>query len=262
MTTPEILACLSLAVSMVLPAISQTSQSYSLEYGIISQPPIVEPMKNDFKPELYPTLDRYVSLLLPKMASIDGDRKVVIEEIANYIFERLSQKEQANLTFICTHNSRRSQLSQLWAETAAYYYGLEAEINNYSGGTEITAFNFRAVSALERSGFQIEKSAGNNPRYAIKFTQNAQAIGNFSKKYDDVTNPKKDFAAIMTCSHADESCPFIPGAKLRIALPYDDPKASDGTADEKLIYDERCSQIALEMFYLINQVSIKFQSAR
>jgi len=36
----------------------------------------------------------------------------------------------------------------------------------------------------------------------------------------------------------------------RFALPYDDPKQSDGTPTEVKTYDERCRQIAREMLYM------------
>ena len=76
----------------------------------------------------------------------------------------------------------------------------------------------------------------------------------FSKVYDAPVNPSEGFVAVMTCTQADEDCPYIPGAALRVALPYDDPKASDGSTAEAATYDERCRQIATEMFYLFRSV--------
>ena len=58
----------------------------------------------------------------------------------------------------------------------------------------------------------------------------------------------------MTCSRADESCPVVMVADLRVGIPYDDPKAADGTPEESARYDERCKQIATEMFYLFSLV--------
>jgi arsenate reductase len=39
----------------------------------------------------------------------------------------------------------------------------------------------------------------------------------------------------------------------RISLPYDDPKAADGTSEEAERYEERCLQIATEMMYVMEQ---------
>jgi arsenate reductase (thioredoxin) len=157
------------------------------------------------------------------------------------------------LNFVCTHNSRRSHISQIWAQAAARYYGIE-NVETFSGGTEATAFNPRAVTAMQQAGFDISTiKDDNNPVYKVKFSNDAPALTVFSKKYDDDFNPKADFAAIMTCSHADENCPFIPGAK-RIALTYDDPKDFDGTPQEATKYTERVHEIGREILYAFSQV--------
>ena len=69
------------------------------------------------------------------------------------------------------------------------------------------------------------------------------------KLYDDPSSPKNGFAAVITCSHADENCPFIPGAEARIALNYEDPKAFDGTDKQDQMYLERSRQIGREMLW-------------
>ena len=103
---------------------------------------------------------------------------------------------------------------------------------------------------MSRLGFKIKNLGGENPHYEIKYADNKTPITLFSKLYDDPANPKTGFAAVISCSHADENCPFIPGAEKRISLPYEDPKAYDNTADEAKIYDERSIQIATEMKYV------------
>jgi len=185
---------------------------------------------------------------------IPADRKTQLDKLALYIKTQKSSGQNSKLVFICTHNSRRSHLSQIWAKTAAEYYGIGSFIETYSGGTEATAFNPRAVAALERSGFVIEKPEGENPHYLVRYAEQAPALECFSKVYDQAPNPDKGFAAVMTCSQADKNCPSIPGAAVRIPIPYEDPKASDGTPDEAKVYDERSAQIATEMFYLMKQV--------
>jgi hypothetical protein len=163
--------------------------------------------------------------------------------------------------FICTHNSRRSQFCQLWAQTAAFYYGLTG-IKTYSGGTKVTAFNHRVVDTLKRTGFTIiiNSENKNNPKYAIKPGKYYPEIIMYSKKYDNEINPENNFCAIMVCSDADEACPIVTGAGKRISLPYNDPKEFDGTSLEKEKYDECCRQIAREMFFVMEYVKEKIGS--
>ena len=181
-------------------------------------------------------------------STISDQRKELLKPLKEYLSSKIKQKSVVNLNFICTHNSRRSQLSEVWAKIIGDFYGLN--INTFSGGIEITACNERTINSLSRLGFKTKNLGGENPHYEIKYADNKTPITLFSKLYDDPANPKTGFAAVMSCSHADENCPFIPGAEKRISLPYEDPKAYDNTADEAKIYDERSIQIATEMKYV------------
>ncbi|MFZ9029088.1 MAG: low molecular weight phosphatase family protein, partial [Crocinitomicaceae bacterium] len=156
------------------------------------------------------------------------------------------------LNFICTHNSRRSQFSQLWCKVMSVYFNFP--VDTFSGGTAVTACNERTIASLERFGFDIEKSEGENPRYKVLITSYVQ-LTLFSKLFDDAENPTSNFAAVMTCSDADENCPFIPGCDQRIPLRYEDPKAFDDTALEAQKYDERSAQIAREMKYVFAKLT-------
>ncbi len=198
-------------------------------------------------------LARYVERVVAKLDAIPVERKRDLEQLARFVSERHRAGEEARLTFICTHNSRRSHLAQLWAATGAAYYGVEG-IATYSGGTEATAFNPRAVAAIERAGFGVENPGGQNPHYRVRYASSEPAMECFSKKYDDAPNPGEAFAAVMTCSQADESCPVVKGASFRIPLPYEDPKIADGTPGEATRYHERCLQIATEMFYVFSRI--------
>ncbi|MBK6265951.1 protein-tyrosine-phosphatase [Marivirga sp. S37H4] len=189
--------------------------------------------------------------------AISNERKEVLQELIDYVEGKLSNDQAVKLNFICTHNSRRSQLSQIWAQTAAGYYGID--IKSYSGGVEVTAFNERAVDSIRRAGFRVTQKGEENPRYFIFFSDDAEPITAFSKIYDDRINPKAEFAAIMTCSHADENCPFISSAEVRLPVRYEDPKAFDNTPEEAARYDERSKQIAAEMFYVFSQVKSKLE---
>ncbi|MCC6723940.1 MAG: protein-tyrosine-phosphatase [Saprospiraceae bacterium] len=206
-------------------------------------------------PTLNEQLQTYCTNLEGEFALIPEPRQQELAELADYISKKLKSGEAAKLTVICTHNSRRSHIGQLWLAAAATFYGVEG-VATYSGGTEATAFNPRAVAAMRRAGFSISgDETESNPRYTAKLGEGTDEITLFSKKYDDPANPQRGFAAIMVCSDADEACPFIPGAEKRFAIRYDDPKAADGTPDEAATYDERCKQIGREMLFAVRHAT-------
>ena len=200
-------------------------------------------------------LTQYLDKCRQQWDSIPAKRKEKLRTIADYIRKKREHGDQARLTFICTHNSRRSHFCQIWAAVSARYINREV-IETYSGGTEATAFNPRAVAAIERAGFRVKNpdKGEKNPRYQVFYDEDADPLICYSKTFDDPANPQENFAAVMTCSHADENCPFVPGAEFRMAIPFDDPKESDGTEQEKEIYDERCLQIATQMLFMIAQL--------
>lgn len=201
---------------------------------------------------LYTTLNESIQHLEEEVGLIPSERIAHLHTLAGYITDRLREEKPVHLVFICTHNSRRSHISQIWAATAAAWYGIH-DVHCYSGGTEATAFNPRAVAAIERAGFYITHPGGDNPVYEVRYADNAPAIRCFSKVYDDPANPQTDFAAVMTCSDADANCPYIPGA-TRISLTYEDPKVADNTPAETERYDERVRQIGRELFYAFSCV--------
>ncbi len=185
---------------------------------------------------------------------ISDERKEVLNSLANYVQEKVSANSEVNLNFICTHNSRRSHFSQIWAQVAASYYQVP-QVVCYSGGTAATAMFPMVAETLIEMGFKIEKlTETDNPVYMIKYADNALPIVGFSKTYDHPFNPVSGFAAIMTCSEADDGCPFIAGAEQRIPITFEDPKLSDGTPEQQQIYRERSFQIAAEMFYVFSTI--------
>jgi arsenate reductase (thioredoxin) len=204
---------------------------------------------------LRPEVLTYAESVIAEFDQIPEERQRALKKIALYIETQQSINQPAQLTFICTHNSRRSHMSQIWASAAAAYYGVEG-VKTFSGGTEATAFNPRAVKAMQEIGFPIEVAeAGDNPVYAVAYAEEKEPIRAYSKKYDAEENPTENFCAVMTCSQADKNCPNIPGASLRVAIPYEDPKNFDGTEQEAEKYAERAHQIAREMFYLFSQIN-------
>ncbi|MFN4762824.1 low molecular weight phosphatase family protein [Gillisia sp. Q332] len=188
--------------------------------------------------------------------SISEERKNILQPLVEYIQEKITNQQQVRLNFICTHNSRRSHLSQVWAQALAAHYKIP-NVFCYSGGTEATALFPKAAETLEQQGFKITKlSEEKNPVYSIKFAENAHPVIGFSKTFDNAFNPAFGFAAVMTCSQADAGCPFIAGAEKRIPVTYDDPKAFDGTAEQNQKYLERSTQIATELKYVFSEIKL------
>lgn len=203
---------------------------------------------------MHSILSKNIEIISHSMVS--DERKEVLKPLINYIQNKVDQKNPIRLNFICTHNSRRSHLSQIWAQTMAFHFGINT-VFCYSGGTETTAMFPKIAETLNNQGFEIlQLNETQNPIYAIKFSYNEPAIICFSKTFDDSFNPKSEFAAIMTCSSADEGCPFISGAEQRFPIRYNDPKEFDGTDLMNKKYFERSLEIATEMFFVFSNIKI------
>lgn len=211
-------------------------------------------MTTTTKTALLSTIENLISNL--NFDSISEERKIVLQPLVDYIQTKVSNQQEIRLNLICTHNSRRSHLSQIWAQTAANYYGIQ-NVFCYSGGTEATAMFPMVAQTLRHQGFNIKTIAeGNNPVYAIKYSETEHPVICFSKTYDDSFNPQAEFAAIMTCSQADGGCPFIAGAEKRIPITFEDPKAFDNTPQQAEKYEERSVQIATEMKYVFSKIIV------
>lgn len=208
------------------------------------------------KAGLYTELERFAATV--NFDSIAASRRSVLRPLIDFIRQKASTDDQIRLNMICTHNSRRSHLAQVWAQVAAAHYDI-ANVFCYSGGTQETEMFPMVIETLKASGFRIQALANSdnfdNPVYAVKFAPNTHAIICFSKTHDHEFNPKTEFAAVMTCWQADADCPVIVGAEKRIAIPYEDPKIFDTTPHQAEKYRERNLQIATEMFYVFSQIN-------
>ena len=199
-------------------------------------------------------IKQYCDKLIAEFDVIPKERQALLEKISNYVSSKKESHQAIQLVYICTHNSRRSHFGQIWAQVAANYYNVK-NVTSFSGGTEATAFNSNAINAIKRVGFDVKPlDETSNKRYHVVYNETENPIICFSKVYDDAQNPQTNFAAIMTCSDAEENCPFIPGDELRIGTTYGDPKAFDNTPLQDAKYDERCKQIALETLYVFSKV--------
>jgi len=202
---------------------------------------------------MFQSIQNHCDVLASKFDAIPEERKVILAKITHFIQSKQAASLPINLVYICTHNSRRSHFGQVWAAVAANYYKV-ANVHTFSGGTEATAFHPNAIQALKSTGFDVSTDKQtSNPIYKVSYGENDFTTC-FSKVYDDAINPAQNFAAIMTCSDAEQNCPFIPGVDFRLGTTYDDPKAFDNTdlQDEK--YLERSNQIALECLFVFSLV--------
>lgn len=203
-------------------------------------------------PKLFPEIEALSGTF--DFTTISVERKEILQPLVDFVQAKADANEDIRLNLICTHNSRRSHLAQIWAQAAALYYSIP-KVTCYSGGTEATAMYPKVAETLTQTGFRIQiLASGSNPVYGVKYGENEHPVIAFSKTYYDDFNPDGGFAAIMTCSQADGGCPFISGAEKRIAVSYDDPKAFDGTAQQAEKYRERSIQIATEMFYVFSNI--------
>ncbi len=201
---------------------------------------------------MYPNLEKTIESI--SLIEVSKERKEVLNPLVDFIQNKVNSNQEIQLNFICTHNSRRSHLSQIWAQTMAFQFNID-KVFCYSGGTEATAMFPKVAETLINQGFKIQKlSQENNPMYSVKFDENQVPISCFSKVYADDFNPKSNFGAIMTCTNADEGCPIVFGAEARFPIKYNDPKAFDGTElmDEK--YAERSLEISSEMYYVFSKI--------
>lgn len=225
----------------------------SLLFAVVSLLTLSRAMAQDFQVKINEALISYTTSLVGTFDHISQDRKDQLIEIGEFLVANQSETEPFSTLFVCTHNSRRSHIADTWFKFGLVYYGIQ-QLDSYSGGTEATAFNPKAIASLERAGFSIA--------YSKKVTNPAVSVapGNYpvwkmkSKKFDHSVNPKSNFVAVMVCSEADKSCPIVPGAVGRFALPYNDPRYYDNTPSQDLKYDETVAEIGREMLFLTHYV--------
>jgi len=203
---------------------------------------------------MYPKIELIISKLLVSFDSIPSPRKQKLIELASHLKVALNSSNKLNLLFVCTHNSRRSHMGQVWGQLAANYYKMD-NVNSFSAGTEVTELNSNVIEMIQKVGCKVSTfQNGSNPAYLIEFGQN-QSLTCFSKLIEHESNPKAGFFAIMMCTEAEANCPFVPGAIHRIGLPFDDPKAYDNTLKVSDAYLSTFEEIGVQILYLFNQIN-------
>jgi arsenate reductase len=101
------------------------------------------------------------------------------------------------ILFLCTGNSCRSQMAEAWAKHLK-----KGTIEASSAGVVRHGMNPYAVRVMEEAGVDM--------------------TGHSSKTLDDL--PGREFDVVVTlCGHAQETCPFFPGAVRRVHRGFDDP---------------------------------------
>ena len=188
------------------------------------------------------------------LPDVSDARAQALGKLGDWIAARGRAGNPADLVWVCTHNSRRSHIAQLWALAASVHFDLP-HVRSWSGGTEATAFSPWAIAALREDGFRIEDSGERvlpeNPVYHASVGPDGPVVRGYSKVFTEPPNPQRDFVAIMVCSSADDACPFVPGADLRVSLPFDDPKASDGTPSAPAAYLAASATIGREVAWVM-----------
>jgi predicted protein tyrosine phosphatase len=112
-------------------------------------------MNQSVQAQSFEVLDNYWTKVEANLSAVPADRQDELKSLANYIAKSIKADGTADVMFICTHNSRRSHFGQIWAAAAAHHLGIQG-VRTYSAGTEATAFNPRAIAAVERAGMIAE----------------------------------------------------------------------------------------------------------
>ena len=112
-----------------------------------------------------------MEILKKHLKNISSDREIALKAVAKAIYQDVKSSGKAQVIFICTHNSRRSQLAELMLSHLLRLNNI-SHIYCYSGGTEATAFNHRMVKAVIDFGIPLLKyGPDSNPLYIANDTQ-------------------------------------------------------------------------------------------
>ena len=219
---------------------------------------------------IYPGLEVSLGKLAVENPEISDIHISARRDLVQAVCELKEKQDSVSIIMVCTGNSRRSMMGAAMGNAAVAYHGLDG-IRFFSGGTKPSAFNPRAIRALREMGFVIHETGENappgadgefNPCYNVHW-----GIGNcftreFSKRYDDLANPRKDFIAIMVCDEADMECPTVQGAFRRISAPFADPKEFDGTNQESARYAQRRDDLGRFMLSTFEMVRAELKRQR
>ena len=207
---------------------------------------------NPWNPRLAETTVR----LLEDTASVSEERKSELNALAQWTAESLNTRGQADLFSSARTTAVGAIVSRFGPRWCGRGWGKGYPDVQWRDEAGVQSSD---VAAMQRAGFEVVQQdtihGEANPTYLVSTGVTDMAC--FSKKYGGEPNPSEGFGAVMTCSSADRGCPVVFGADARFAIPYVDPKVSDGTDAEAATYDARLEQIGTEMLYLMGQVAAR-----
>jgi arsenate reductase len=115
------------------------------------------------------TLKQTSESLIKDFEAILEDRKALLDELAIYIKGKLISRKEVNLIFICTHNSRRSHMAQIWARRLLQFTTTSRTSRLFPEAHKKLHLTSMAVNALKKAGFKIKAlSEKSNPKYRVK----------------------------------------------------------------------------------------------
>lgn len=119
------------------------------------------------------------------------------------------ETRKPRVLFLCTGNSARSQMAEAFLRKHA---GDRFEV--HSAGLEPKGIHPYARQVMEEAGIPLD--------------------GHRSKSLDEYLMKVHIGYLVTVCANAEERCPIMPGAGVRMHWPFDDPAAFEGTEKEKL----------------------------
>lgn len=201
--------------------------------------------------KLFSTISTYLASQDGKQPPVNEIHQASMQKFAQWL--KMRGKKKTDVVVICTGNSRRSILTSTMGNLIAAYRKWP-EVRFHSAGTAPSAFNSCTIAALKQIGVEITatgsqakegKKGEKNPHYKVQWGKDKDAYSlEYSKALGDVSLPGNDFAALIVCSDADKECPVVEGAAIRLALPFEDPKAFDGKPNESEEYAKTRDLIA------------------
>jgi arsenate reductase len=115
---------------------------------------------------------------------------------------------RSRVLFLCAHNSARSQRAESLLRQLA---GDRFKV--MSAGTEATHVRPLAIRAMEEIGVDISD-------------QDSKTLNRYLQGLFDYV--------VTVCNHANEACPFFPGAKSKLHWSFEDPAQAAGSEAARL----------------------------
>tara|TARA_Y100001949_G_C15986510_1_gene330879 strand:+ start:2001 stop:2567 length:567 start_codon:yes stop_codon:yes gene_type:complete len=168
-------------------------------------------------------------------------RKKRLDNIASVINENLNKTR--SIVFLCTHNSRRSQICEVWGKVFAEIYRKKININ--SAGAFKTVVHSQVYESIVKCGLVVDN------KKEIFFDKKKFKLN--SKTIDSLT--MKNFIAVMTCSNAEKSCPNDPRSIRNIKMFFNDPRIYDETDKMSREYLNTTIYIAEELNYIFKNIN-------